>query len=178
MPVSAHGILLFPILLYPESSYLGHSLEYSIIYKNEFPVCVLEHAPPYFMLAGLFDLEEADVSHLQMQKLLFQEMFLGVQNGKNYLQHSTACSCIISRDIPSLLLWWRYRESFQMLFFLARSCILMFSFENYRASAPRLLSDRSKTAVPGLQPRGVSKTLTVKINRGALHPSASLTLTL
>lgn len=61
---------------------------------------------------------------------------------------------------------------------LAQGCILMFPFENYSASAPRLLSDPSKTADPGLQPRGVSKTHNVKINLRALHPSAGLTLTL
>lgn len=62
--------------------------------------------------------------------------------------------------------------------FLALGCILMFTFENYRASAPLLLSDTSKTAILGLQPRRVSKIHTVKTNLRALHPSAGLTLTL
>lgn len=32
--------------IHVESSCLGHGREYSIIYKNEFPVCVLEPAHP------------------------------------------------------------------------------------------------------------------------------------
>lgn len=130
-------------------------------------------APPYFMFAGLF--EKADVFCSQMQKSLkFFFFFLNIK-WKISLQHAMfshhfqryfgSSSVVVLRIVSEAV-------------FLARACILMFPFENYRASAPRLLSEASKTAVPGLQPRGLSKIHTVKINLRAFHPSAGLTLTL
>lgn len=93
-----------------------------------------------------------------------------------YLQHA-----MFSASFPEIFWFFFFDGGIGNRFrccFLARGCILMFPFENYRASAPRLLSDTSKTVDPGLQPRGVSKIHTVKINLRALHPSAGLTLTL
>lgn len=122
------------------------------------------------MLAGLF--EKVDVFCLQMQKLL--EFFLNIK-WKISLQHAMFSHHFQRYFGSSSVVVLRIASE---AVFLARACILMFPFENYRASAPRLLSEASKTAVPGLQPRGVSKIHTVKINLRAFHPSAGLTLTL
>lgn len=136
-------------------------------------MCILEPAPSYFMLAGLFDPKR----HMFfVYKYINSWGFSFYIKWKVYLQHAmfshhfqryfgSSSSMVVSRIVSDAG-------------FLARGCMLMFPFENYRASAPRRLSDTSKTAVPGLQPRGVSKIHTVKINLRALHPSAGLTLTL
>lgn len=101
--------------IHVESSYLGHSREYSILYKNEFPVCVLEPTPPYFMLAGLFDLKK----HVFRPR----KSWWGV-GGVLYKMENLSSTCyvfrIVSRDILVLLLRWWHRESFQVLFFGTR----------------------------------------------------------
>lgn len=128
-------------------------------------MCVLRPAPPYFMLVGLSDLKK---HVLQIQKLL------------GFFKNLSS-TCYVLTSFPEIFWFFLFDGGIENHFrgcFLARGCILMFPFENYSASAPRLLSDTSKTAIPGLQPRGVSKIHTVKINLRALHPSAGLTLTL